>query len=165
MYASNLQHLVGKRMKNFLSTQSSSFSASCAGSTISLSARTGCSKITADHKEVANQDGPLANGLVSPSEEPFLDLLPLNLAKTVLPPEINPNNFKDKLLNNKNITDVSKIVQERPQDKNPTILIIGGWSDYISSYEIHDCQWLLVQYISRILAPVSDECMRSTCIT
>ena len=88
---------------------------------------------------------------VFPLEEHLLHYLPLKVKKATLPESYNPLNFKDRFVNDPRLIGLSEVVYDNLFNGRRTILVLGGWSNYIESYEISDQQFLLARYISRVL--------------
>ena len=90
---------------------------------------------------------------VFPLEEHLLHYLPLKVKKATLPESYNPLNFKDRFVNDPRLIGLSEVVYDNLFNGRRTILVLGGWSNYIESYEISDQQFLLARYISTLPTP------------
>ena len=108
-------------------------------------------KIKADTTLSSPQNQPNILAWVSPLEEHLLHYLPFPVKKVVQPHHYNPLNFKERFVNDSGLLALNNEVWHRLAGKKQTILILGGWSDSITSYEVTDHQFLLTKYIQRLL--------------
>ena len=104
-------------------------------------------------KQTKNDKKPTILAFVSPLEEHLLHYLPLRVKKTVVPEEFRPLKYtlKPSYINDSHLISLGEAVYGRVKNGLKTILLLGGWSNFIKDYEINDQQVMLAQYISLVL--------------
>ena len=108
-------------------------------------------KVQTDAAQLADDKKPSIIAWVSPLEEHLLHYLPLKVKKAVLPEEYNPLQYKTRSINDPNLISLSEAVYGRLKKGQRTLLILGGWSNFINDYETSDQQIMLIQYITLVL--------------
>merc|ERR1711911_512195 len=104
-------------------------------------------------EQTKSEKRPSILALVSPLEEHLLHYLPFRVKKTVVSEDFRPLHYalKSRYINDSNLISLGEAVYGRVKNGLKTVLLLGGWSNFIKDYEITDQQVMLAQYISLVL--------------
>ena len=107
-------------------------------------------KVQNEVTKLEDDKKPSIIAFVSPLEEHLLHYLPLKVKKTVVPEGYRPLQYKNRYINDTNLISLSEAVYGRLKKGLKTILLLGGWSNFINDYETDDQQIMLTHYISLV---------------